>query len=903
MLDFGSGRSVNRLCVVLISVVVVLVAVPARGAKLKTLPCVVEADSTLASPRFAPFRLFDNETSDPESRWASARSAEPHWVVLKFPEPVLVDRVVVHGHAETDLALSAAAVGVRESGTWREIAAVADNEGTPVAFKFDRVKAEAVRLWITDACRRDSTARLFEIELFRTGEKIPLAVSRPVSEPPPRIDDEVLLDAVRGLPHSLFLAVERDDRHGGLLATYRRAIARWGDVLAERIEQVPGRADEAFYGRGGHREDDVRPIAYAVMVNGLLWRMERGDVSRTISSAASPAQSGAAALPEVAETSSRADLRRTARRREDAIAALRYLTSSHVTGPSTCLNGKKWGDAWQSAMWTRAAGVGAWALWEELGRELQLAAARMIEHEADRFLDQTPKSSVHRDTGAEENAWNALIVSLAANMMPEHPRADRWEQAAKRYLYNVLSVPADAEDTSLGDDGRAINKWVTTVNAHSDFTVENHGLVHIGYQKTSIAQLLENAVHYLMADREAPKACRHHVAEATELLYRCAGWDGAPVYFGGNDWKLVHTQPTDLPIYAVLSILDKDRRAALQEERGLERVTSLQAAEDGFFGVRRDLEYGGLCASRLAACYLAHAANGPGPAPLTPEEFDRRMSGVWRLEGGRAILHRTPNKFASFAFGPKWMGLTVPSGSDRSVWPHYASCLGLIDGEAPTQEQADWIRLSPPDCENGFWVVGRLKRCRGNAQHDFAFISPAADVTIYVERLHYADGFGPRSRETGIVGHEYEISSNHRTVCGRFGSLKIEAGGGETEKHDLETDWFQVGDRIGYVVKRIPATENVVRYHDFSRGTGRVPKLQEWFSLIGDKGKPRIPGCEQWACVVAYPNRSARETERLAEGVELEADENRATVLTPREAGANRQIFCVDFVKGRVCTE
>lgn len=870
MMKFWVGRGPDRLRTFL--AVLPLLGIshgqPVMAAGTEPVLCAVEADSTLASPRFAPFRLFDGKTTDPDSRWASARSAEPHWVALSFAEPVSVDRVAVYAHPEPDLLLRGAEFQILRGEAWQTVATVKTNDKTPIEFTFPRYETKAARLWITDACRHDSTARLFEIELFDRGKPIKLTVSRPDRVTRPRIDDQALLDSVRPLPDSLFPAPNEKDRKGRLLAAYRRAIVRWGEVLAERIVPLPGRTGQAYYGLGGSREDDVRPIGYAILVNGLLWRMEgAGQADRC---------------------------------RTDAVAAMRYLTQSHVTGPSTCLDGNQWGDAWQSAMWTRAAGLGAWALWHELDRDLQLAVARMIEFEADRFLDQPPKSSINRDTGAEENAWNALVVSLAANMMPGHPRAGDWELAAKRYMYNVFSVPADADDTSPGDDGQAVNVWVTTVNAHPDFTVENHGLVHMGYQKTSIAQLLENAVHYLAVGRQPPAACMHHVNDATELLYRCSGWDGAPVYFGGNDWKIVHTQPTDLPIYTVLSIVAGDRRAALQEVRGLEAVERIQAAEEGFFNVRRDLEYGGLCASRLAACYLVHAAHGPGAEPLQPDEFDRQMTGAWHLEGGRAMLHRTPQKFASFAFGPKWLALTLPSEPDRAVWPHFASYLGLIDGEVPSEMQAEPIHLSPPPYDNGFWVVGRLNRCGGKVRHDFAFISPAADVTVYVQRLRYQEGFHPASQETGVVGHEYDIGMNRRTFFGRFGSLAIQGTGGEEKIHELATDWFNVGGRIGYVVKRLPQTNNVVRFHDLTGGSGRVPKLQEWFSLIGDASDTSIPEGEQWACVVTCPNRSAEETESMVDRVRLESDGDRGTISIPTCGPEAFGVSWIDFREGNV---
>jgi hypothetical protein len=340
-------------------------------------------------------------------------------------------------------------------------------------------------------------------------------------------------------------------------------------------------------------------------------------------------------------------------------------------------------------------------------------------------------------------------------MLPRHPRATAWDQAAKRYLYNVLSVPTDAEDRTPGDDGIPVCQWVTTVNAHPDFTVENHGLVHVGYLKTSLAQLMENAIHYVIAGNEVPGACMHHVSDGVELLHRSSAWDGAPVFFGGNDWKIFHSQPTDLVIYALLCTTEGDRRAAWVEQTGLPWVGRMQKAEDGYFNVRRDLEYGGLCATRLLACYLAHAVVGPGAQPLSDDQFHRAASGVRLLPAGKAIVHRTPTKFASLAWRRKRLALSLPTGGNWVVWPHFASHLGLLEGEAPSESRARLVRIRQELMPEGFWGVGQLSRLKGRVRHDFAFVSPPSDVTFYFERIRAAPDFRYTERETGIVGHEY----------------------------------------------------------------------------------------------------------------------------------------------------
>jgi hypothetical protein len=641
------------------------------------------------------------------------------------------------------------------------------------------------------------------------------------------------------------------------MQAYHESVRDWAEILLERVQPVPGHPRWAYYGRGGHGEDDVRPIAYAALVHAFL----------------SEARPPGRAL----------DPQRRARMRNDAVAALRYLTRSHVSGGGACLDGKPWGDQWQSAMWARAAGMAGWLLWPRLDDELKAAVARLVEHEADRFIRRRPKSSEFRDTGAEENAWNAAIVALAANMMPRHPRAPAWAAAAKRYMYNALSVAADHKDQSPGDDGRPVRHWVTTVNAHPDFTVENHGLVHVGYLKTTVAMLLENAVHYLAADQPVPHACLHHVPEALDVLLKCMSWSGAPIYFGGNDWKTVHTQATDIVIYAMASTLTGDRRAAHLEDVALEWLRRIQRQHRGYYNVRRDLEFGGLCATRLIACYLAHAARGQGAEPVAEAEFDRRVSGTTHLEHAPAILHRTPTKFASFSWGRQRLALALPRGGNCVLWPHVASYVGLLNGQAPSARLAKLTRLHHDVQPRSFSVTGSLARLGGKVVHDFAYASLARDATVYVERLTVVPGFRLASRESGIVGHEYAPGTNERTLTGRHGTTRVVGTGGTSAVHEIDTDWLNLGGRVGYVVRRLPGRRNLMRYHDAPRGKGRVPKLQEWISLVGERDPAAWAATGDWACVVTFLNQSPRETAASAERVTLEIQGGRATCRIGRD--------------------
>jgi hypothetical protein len=813
--------------------------------------CTVRVDSVLNS-RFPPTRLFDGVRDDPASRWASSRAAVPHWVTLELDRSVVLDGMAVYGHDDTKgLALADAAVQVREGGSWKTLATVRDNRKARIEFSWNAVATRVIRLWISRPCRLDHTARLFEIVLCRGDTIIPLTVGDlDTRSAPDQVDDACLLSSVVPLVCERTLTSHHGKQNQALLQRYYDSVFAWSRLLGKHFQAVPGHPEWGYYGDGGDRENSVRPICYAALTNAFL--------------------------AEIEPPNAVASHKQREQWRQQAIAALGYLTHAHRANNGACLNGKPWGNGWQSAMWARSLGMAGWLLWGRLDRAARLAVARVVEYEADRFLNAGPKSSLKNDTGAEENAWNAGLVALARCMMPNHPRADQWDAAAKRYMYNTFSVAADTGNQALGDDGRPICEWVTTVNAHPDYTVENHGLVHIGYLKNSHALLLEAASPYVLIGRPLPRAGTHHADDVFEVLVRCTAWDGAPIYFGGNDWKLVHTQCSDVISFALTNVLLRDARAAYLESVALDWLCRIQRQHNGYYTVRKDLEHNGFVASRLATCYLIRARAGPGVEAVSEQQFAQSITGVTHLEHGQAILHRTPSKFVSFAWGSKRMALAMPRGGNWVVWPHYASYLGRINQKNASSRNATLTRLQHDIQASQFTVTGMLQRQEGRVTQDFAIASVEGDVVVYIEHLRVGEGFCVMTRETGVVGHEYPLDANTRSLYGRFGRKEVIGLGNKAAVRHLETDWLNVGGYVGYVVCRNEGRRNVMRYHDYAEGQGRVPKLQEWFSLIGEADSTPIVDSD-WACIVTFLNHTPEETSQWANRVRLEVNGGVAT--------------------------
>ena len=814
--------------------------------------CEVEVDSVLNS-RFPPTMLFDGQLEDPASRWASSRAAVPHWISLELEHPVSLDGMTVQGHDDSKgLALVDADVQFHHEGAWKNLAEIRDNRQAQIKFCWPRSELTKLRLHITRACRYDHTARLFEVTLYDGDMPIPLQVRysddhlQSLRPPQQRVDDERLLASVSPFMIQRMDPTSHTQRNQETLQNYYDSILAWTRLLGENHQAVPNHSGWGYYGDGGNTENSVRPICYAALTNAFL-------------SVTEPPHGGVTSIE-------RDELR------GQAVAALKYLTQAHLVNGGSCLNGRTWGRQWQSAMWARSLGLAGWLLWEHLDTPMRLAVARVVEYEADRFLDVNPKSSLVNDTGAEENAWNAGLIALACCMMPDHPRAEQWDVAAKRYMYNTFSVAADANDESIGDNGRLVCDWVSTINAHPDFTVENHGLVHVGYLKNAHALLLEAASPYIMTGRPFPQAGKHHADDVYDVLLNCIDREGAPIYFGGNDWKLVHTQCSDVINFALTNLLFQDPRAARIESVALDWLRRIQDQREGYYTIREDLEHNGLVASRLATCYLAHAQMGEGASLCSEEEFEESIAGVTRLEHGRAILHQTPSKFVSFAWGSQRMALVMPHRGDWTVWPHCASYLGLINGQDASQNNADLLIIDDNIQPDYFTVTGSLQRCDGQVTQDFAIASLKQDVVIYIERLRVKDGFSIDSRETGIVGHEYPLESNRRDIYGDFGRQEIVGRSDQEGIYELNSRWLNLGERIGYVVLRQEGCDNLIRYHDQKEGEGRVPKLQEWFSLIGECEPHSISSDNNWAAVVTFLNQTPEETAEWASQSLLEID-------------------------------
>ncbi|HNR33156.1 MAG TPA: hypothetical protein PKI11_19860, partial [Candidatus Hydrogenedentes bacterium] len=332
-----------------------------------------------------------------------------------------------------------------------------------------------------------------------------------------------------------------------------------------------------------------------------------------------------------------------------------------------------WGDQWQSAHWAHMLARGAWWVWGALPPDLRDGMCRVIAHEADRFVDLTPPHNLVDDTKAEENAWNAQVLSTAVVLMPEDPRRPDWDRAFQRWALSSFLRPADATSDAMVD-GRPLADQFTGANIYDDFTLENHRRVHPDYMATFLLSM-GCVIDFAMTGRIPPEAVYHNAAGIYENLKWFSLPSGGFVYPNGQDWELFR-DPEWLVVHVLMAAHGGDPDAWALARPCIDTQDKMQARDPSgavyldneffFPSTRTDQVY-----YSVLAWLFAQYRN-----PII--DATRPRLGVLALEHGRILLHRTPAAVHAVSWGPETMIQFVPYRLDRVTSPHPSSGVGHI---------------------------------------------------------------------------------------------------------------------------------------------------------------------------------------------------------------------------------
>jgi hypothetical protein len=432
---------------------------------------------------------------------------------------------------------------------------------------------------------------------------------------------------------------------------------------------------------------------------------------------------------------------------KNILPMMRYLTATHVTGTRPTSDGKKWGDHWQSALWAQMLGRAAWWMWDDLPKDLQQSVRRVIAHEADRFVHEKPPHNLENDTKAEENAWNSMIFSVAAVLMPSDSRRPAWEKAFQRWAMSAYLRPADEHSQKIVD-GRPVSEQFTGANIYDDFTLENHGIVHPDYMSCFVLSL-SCALDYAMSGRKPPEALLHNAPGVYENLKWFFLPDGGGVYPNGQDWALFNS--ADWPeIHIEMAIYGQDRDAWSLLRNGLTASEKMLARNpEGPVQVKEECQYPGSredLMELLGRCWLM--LQGAKSIDDRPQP----LLGVKRLDSGKIILHRTPKAIHTVSWGATVMAQCVPWRLDRVVSPDKRDGVGhvqLNNGKDFLPVKLHSAKVS--DSADGF--VADLVVDHGDAvRAELRFRSNADGTFLMREKLTALRDCTTAEIATGLIG-------------------------------------------------------------------------------------------------------------------------------------------------------
>jgi len=559
-----------------------------------------------------------------------------------------------------------------------------------------------------------------------------------------------------------------------------------------------------------------------------------------------------------------------------ALAGVRYAAMSHITGTGKCIDGKQWGRSWQSTMWAANMGFAAWILRDEIDPDLRASVERVIAFEADRFLNGRPGAARRGDTKAEENGWDQILISLAPNMLPDHPNAPKWREKSIEWMMNTISAPGDATDSTVVD-GRAVRDWFVGANTHPDFTLENHGFFHPSYTMVSPAEVGQGALFYAYAAQPIPQAAGHHLLDNWWAMQEFMQPSGEWIFPQGMDWEL-HSD-SHLHYLAWLAIYGRDPLAALMEKRvaqnmrGQQRIygTGRLAGPASSLGYARDC----IQTERTAYALLYHKYIGsPADDPVAAQRTWRALNGVRRHFNTDLITHRTGSKFASFSWKNSIMGEIVPMGPDHADNPHFTTPItsgfvGSFTIADPSAKGLKVVERSWRRLPNGFETRGTLSINGGFLRQDIVFASVGERAVVYLDRVTAVKDVRIEQEIGCPVGIQNdELTGDRRTLSYQGGS-QIVTGPNTDQTIRIPGEWANVDGRLGVI-----APNGGLVYRDmpkYNRNGAREDFLYGSFSAEPQEYKAGDVVAQR--AVVFLTETSPNDTAGIAERVRIEETE------------------------------
>lgn len=501
---------------------------------------------------------------------------------------------------------------------------------------------------------------------------------------------------------------------------------------------------------------------------------------------------------------------------EHAIAAIRYFTSSHITGEGRCADFRQWGkepDAWLSSWLISVVLAGARLIWDELDDSEKEALKRVAVYDANFHLKHRATSGEYIGTESVTNAIYVQILAYASCIYPEHPYANRWRFKAREFFMNTLSVAEDANDMNIVD-GRRVKDLVYTTNVHPDFTIECHGAYQFDYNAFPLQLLTWAYYAFISNEQSVPDSLFHHFLDVWNTLKKTHLYQGRFAYLQGKDWaRHVYGLYFILPVLVLVQNEFSDSDARLIEQLRFEAFQFEQDANGGLFTRRFvhnprswSLIYASDCYANMGLAYLLHKSSPTIPAE-SMEVFQSKVSGTVESKYCEFIFSRSPKVFTSFSWrhlsGEHPLGLFVPEDDYIVEW-NRDNLTGYYKVAGYDMEKS-WNTHREMVIENGFVTTGYIKR--GYLRGDYAIEQYISFTGLPYDGVAIVIDYSVANNKIYVTEHgglSYFLpndifNGNQRQIYWQDGELELYGVSSTKRMVKIDSKWINIDDKLGII--------------------------------------------------------------------------------------------------------
>ncbi len=512
--------------------------------------------------------------------------------------------------------------------------------------------------------------------------------------------------------------------------------------------------------------------------------------------------------------------------RKMAFMSLTFCLSTHTANKlAICVDQKYWGTSstgalqFESSLWAMTATFAAYFLWDELSDSQQKCVKKMLDAEC-MYIAGKNRIPTRRenDTRAEENGWDVGVLAARVGLV-DGGHSDRYFDRMRAMAINTFSVKYDKRDYTVIDpeyNNKTVAGFYEGDNIASDFTLQNHGHFHPGYQNVVIQELGEAklALELFGADngnarRYSTNAIFHNCRRVQDsVLNYLALPDGDFAMPNGNDWSMyLFDQITS---FSTLACFLRDGDALMLESQAFKNIKiRQQTTSDGSWLLNSDIGQRrmGVQAHRVVMSYLMHeVASTSDLVPTLWQDFCKRYYHAKLFETQRVVRAASDYRLMVFSLcaGGNYSGYFVPNKPDlcKIMMPHFdynngGNFLGSYTYE--NKKTSGKLTQQPIFNLDGntFVMHTLISYHEGSVHKNSVFYCTEGNAIIYQDKVKFMGETTLQEDNGGKQCVSFDkFTSEWRTISYKDGSKII---GADSLEAVFDSPWINIDNSIGIV--------------------------------------------------------------------------------------------------------